>query len=608
MCPLSVIRMRTPLVLVALFLTVSVASAQDRAYTPEQMSQYRVQIQQQLLGYKHGEFLYRNCDIFRKVQERRAEVALGWTIAEAAADIDVHDTNIVGDITRSSSDENETSIAINRNNPNLIVAGANDAAMYNVGMPIYCTSNAGQTWRTYRMPGLRVGTCVPGGDPILVAGPDSTMYYVYLIYDNDVLQGSPGISDLIVARSTNGKLWVHGRPVMNKTEPEATFEDKESMAVDLDPTSPHYGRIYLSWVHYNDNFGSQYLTVSWSDDKGDSWSAPKYISDSTGYFSVLRVGANGTVFISSSSTEGNNAHWFMVSHDGGQSFQPHLVTEYIEYPINVDARPSLKGDHGFRAFPYTSFDVDRATNALYLTYGTWDDDSYAAVYATKSSDDGRTWQTPTRIGSQDASQVDHFLPWVTFDQVRRRANVAFYSSEDDPENLLLRFNYVDFDSLSTVHPLGNDTFDPLTVTRGGLPFIGDYVGADSYNGYFAAAWTENRKSHTDGDVYAFVRSPITTTRSVQQINAISYSVSDAYPSPSVDGKISFNVESPTPLHLVVNVYDAIGRSVHTEAASIDAGDRTITLHLPTSITAGAYRVVFNSDGEALERSIVFGVQ
>jgi hypothetical protein len=298
----------------------------------------------------------------------------------------------------------------------------------------------------------------------------------------------------------------------------------------------------------------------------------------------------------------------MVSHDGGQSFQKRLVTPYTEYPINIDARPSLKGDHGFRAFPYTTFDVDRMTNTLYLTYGTYDDDSYAAIYATKSTNDGVTWQTPARIGSQDFSQVDHFLPWVTFDQVKRRANVAFYSSEDDPENLMLRFNYVDFDSLSTVRPLGNDTFDPLSLTRGGLPFIGDYVGADSYNGYFAAAWTENRKSHSDGDVYAFVRSPISATRSVQKINATSYSVSDAYPSPAIDRSVSFRITTASPIHVSISVIDAVGRTVSSQTSSIDAGDHPLTLSLPSTLSAGVYRVLFNADGEVLERPVLIGVR
>jgi hypothetical protein len=592
---------------VALISLAFVANAQIRRSEPEQHQAFRAQIEKQLAGYKHGDFLYQRCEIFQKIQERRAAAALGAIEDIQPMDIGVSDTSIVGDITRSSSDENETSIALSRWNPNIAVAGANDAAMYNIGMPIYFTSNAGSTWRTYRMPALKIGTCMPGGDPMLTAGPDSMLYYAYLIYDNEALSGGPGTSDIIVARSSNGKIWTHGRPVMNKQEPETTFEDKEAITVDLDTTSPYYGRIYLSWVHYDDGFGSQYLTVAWSSDQGESWSAPVTLSDSTGYFSSVKVGRNGVVFISSSSTNFNFLHSMLVSYDGGETFQSHSVAEFSEYPQNIDARSSLKGDRGFRAFPYTSFDVDRETNKLYMTYGTWED-SYAAIMATTSIDDGRNWATPIMIGSEGLTEVDHFLPWVSFDQVRHRASVAFYSSESDPDNnILLGFNSVDFDSLSSVKSLSADNFNPLSLTRGGLPFIGDYVGADAHNGYYAAAWTQNRKGHSDGDVFAFVRSPNTLVRSVRQINSISYCVAEAYPSPSLDGKVNFTVTSVLPSRMSIRILDLLGRTVVEQSQQLAVGSENLTLTL-SSLPAGSYRALFDLDGEATVRTLVIGAR
>jgi hypothetical protein len=199
------------------------------------------------------------------------------------------------------------------------------------------------------------------------------------------------------------------------------------------------------------------------------------------------------------------------------------------------------------------------------------------------------------------------LPWVTFDQVRHRASIAFYSSEEDPSNRMMRFSCADFDSVSTVHPLGLNAFNPLSLTKNGAAFIGDYVGADAYNGYYAAAWTENRKGHNDGDVFAYIRSPNGTTRSVEPINQLSYSIGDAYPQPSLAGNVSFNVTTSEPKRCTVTVYDLLGNRMTSLETMLEPGNESLSLPF-SQLAPACYHVVFNCNGEAIERPIQIGVR
>ena len=72
-------------------------------------------------------------------------------------------------------------------------------------------------------------------------------------------------------------------------------DDRESGAVDNNPSSPYYGREYLSWNNFAVGGGA--LQVISSDNGGTSWTSPVTINGAFIRNVQISVGPDGTVFI-----------------------------------------------------------------------------------------------------------------------------------------------------------------------------------------------------------------------------------------------------------------------------------------------------------------------
>src|SRR5207237_3650348 len=112
-----------------------------------------------------------------------------------------------------------------------------------------------------------------------------------------------------------------GSPVMGNSDLASSLEDKETIAADCDPKSPHYGRLYVVWSHYRDIHLNDTVDhfIAFSDDQGMTWFTPTPYSTAYGYFAQVHVGKGGTVFIASSQLDratDTYEHGFSVSHDG----------------------------------------------------------------------------------------------------------------------------------------------------------------------------------------------------------------------------------------------------------------------------------------------------
>src|SRR5207245_5723507 len=145
--------------------------------------------------------------------------------------------------------QNETPIAVDPNNPNRLLAGANEPRHALAACGIYASSDGGATWND-----VGEGTTVPpgavaGGDPATAFGPDGTAYHVCLGFTPLTNSTSPTV--IFVSRSTELKTLQPARTVIatvsGGTEPGAgCFNDKEIIAVDARRASRHRGRLYVS--------------------------------------------------------------------------------------------------------------------------------------------------------------------------------------------------------------------------------------------------------------------------------------------------------------------------------------------------------------------------
>ncbi|MEI8134945.1 MAG: T9SS type A sorting domain-containing protein [bacterium] len=573
-------------------------------------------IEAELAKSPSDRYLYNHADAFNRVIQLRALRALGidppTAIGEATNEIlavPPADTGVTVDATKSSTaEQNETSIAINRANPKIIVAGANDSRMYSSGMPAYVTSDKGKTWSTKFIPIPKTDDLgalfpLPLGDPAIVADDSGYFYYAYLAMDQNYKY-----NNLIVATSKDGKTWVNGGYIVAPDQ-VGGFEDKEQIAVDLNPNSPHHGRVYVAWRHLDGQTGEDICKIASSDDRGKTWSSIVDVFPGTTLFSSLRTGKNGEVILTYSvptSSSGEGDHVLALSKDGGKHFGVKAVRNFNDYPINAYGRDGLKGDSSFRAYPYISQDVELTTDKIHLVYGSYetlDNVNYAAIlYYVSSTDLGKTWTAPLPVGLANPAHstlaVDRFNPWVSVNQRTGEAFVTYYSSEDDSdENVLVAMYRQKLTATMKEYPtmIGDRVFDPrLVKQKGSAPFLGDYIGSDAFDTVFVAAWTENRKGGSDGDVFVYISTPKPSGSTVNVVDEPTVVHSSAIwlappsPNPASGGSISVRFYIPRPSVVTLELVSIDGSIVKKIAGEYrETGSYSESMPV-TGLTSGTY--------------------
>ncbi len=315
------------------------------------------------------------------------------------------------------SPDNEIAIAVDPENPLHLVAGSNDyfyrfnnstgARQVYVPTGFFTSFDGGATWLDGQIP-TRSGN--GAGDPApAFDGKHDVALMAQL--ENTGGQGGPFVSqgDVSVSRSTDGGLtWSEPATVMMGTGTgigpanQAVFWDKEFITVDNYPSSPHYGRAYVTATRFlNGLFGSYAespIYLSYSDDGGLTWSTPKEISGSHAsctfqsapgggatdcdedQFSIPAVASDGTLYVHFANFQ-NASAWeqnfdfdsqIMVvkSTDGGVTFGAPVPAVQLEdgasdMPFSVIRRQTIWG-HQIRWAPYGNISVN-PTNPLDLT-------------------------------------------------------------------------------------------------------------------------------------------------------------------------------------------------------------------------------------------------
>ncbi|MDP4221448.1 MAG: T9SS type A sorting domain-containing protein [Bacteroidota bacterium] len=591
---------------------------------------YRAAIEAEISHSARDRYLFDHADAYSRLVGVRAMRRLGFDMTDPHAvvpeieNVDLSDSGVAKNITRNASDQNETTIAISRTNEKIIVAGANDTRMYFSGMAAYTTVDQGKNWKTYFLPqppDVDFSAFQAYGDPAIAVDDSGFFYYAYLAGD-----ASFQFDNLIVATSEDGKTWQNGSYIV-PTEDIGGFEDKEHITVDKNPGSPFYGRIYVVWVHFEDaTSNSGGARLAWSDDKGNTWSNIYSVTDHLIEFAEVKTAGAGEVILTFSTNDdgsGMGDHQIYISKDGGQSFSGSTIAKYSNYPINDFSRPGLKGYDGFRCFPYVAEDIDLSTNVIHLVYGSWNSDASdngaASLYYVQSKNFGATWSVPKAVGIANplhsSLAVDRFCPWVSVNQKTGDAFVVYYSSEDDSDNNQLTAVYrTRLTEAMTEYPhvIGDRIFDPTLIrqTNGAPPFIGDYIGSDAIDTVYAAAWTENRISASDGDIFAYVGTPKPSSNPISDVsrpvvlNSTQAWISPPSPNPVIGQTLHLSYYIPSASEVELAIYSNLGAKVLSLfTGKIDPGTYTKQFGL-ASLPSGRYIVRLSGDKFVTERSLV----
>lgn len=225
-------------------------------------------------------------------------------------------------------------------------------------------------------------------------------------------------------------------------------DDKEIMAIDNDPASPFYGRIYIVWTDFGS--GSRIYSIH-SSDAGATWSSQLGLSGAgeSNQGAWPTIAPNGDVYVtwlkwlSPGFPTGNVEIPVVRSTNGGLSYQalPAATTNRAN-PRDAAAtsacgRPAIKGNIRLLPSPQIVF----RNGYLHATY-SYDPDGFNTgdvidVYYRRYDPQNGTWDAEVRV-NDDSTLTDQYQPTLSVGDAGQVA-IGYYSRQLDAANLLLDY-------------------------------------------------------------------------------------------------------------------------------------------------------------------------
>lgn len=420
--------------------------------------------------------------------------------------------------------QNESAIAVNPTNPLNLIASAVD---YRDGSStwVYHSTDGGLTWQNTNLGKVKSGWA-SSNDPSVSFDHEGRGFLCYGGF-NRVGNSQFGENGVFVSVTTDaGSTWNPKHvPVIIHTgqqTADSAFEDKYYVHADTSSTSPYRGRLYIPWKRIINTDTSTQIVISFSTDRGLTWSVPTNVSDRFANssndptfgqsFPLARTAPNGNVHVVwNSGTE--SAIRYARSSDGGTSWtQPAIIHTYrsfgekIEIGKQVNSR--VKGVVRAEAYPTLVIDNTGGLRNGWM-YLCWAADNYPNVYFSRSTDNGTSWSSP-RIVHSDTTN-DQFWPWIALDPTNGDIAVTYFDSRDDSENILVN-SYVSYSSDGGSNWIDRRVGDGINDLRKnpfeGNTFAGDYSGCDFYRGRIYPSWVDMRNvspsNRSDNDVFTSV--------------------------------------------------------------------------------------------------------
>jgi hypothetical protein len=330
--------------------------------------------------------------------------------------------------------QNETSIAVDPNNPLRIVAGLNDyvtrawtcsiggtpcSALGDGYSGTYFSNDGGSTWCCVGTDPSDLGTLIPGvnrlaggiydagGDPAVAFDSRGKVYYAGLGFNRTTTGSTVAVNKGTFDQS--GHLTWSAPTFINQTTSPSTLNDKEWIAVDSHSASPFRDRVYVTWTRFifNAHTGAYVqspIAFAYSTNGGATFSSPELIAGNVlyGQGSHPTVGPDGTLYVfwdGSTRLAALDSIYMVKSTDGGVTWSKPVAVSQL-----VDIIPAA--NTGFRVNSYPSADV-APDGTLYVTWSSLMSDAtgrlcpartnkgcHATVLYAKSSDRGVTWTAP----------------------------------------------------------------------------------------------------------------------------------------------------------------------------------------------------------------------
>jgi hypothetical protein len=430
--------------------------------------------------------------------------------------------------------QNETSVAYNTDNPLIAVAAANDYV--SGGVAVMRTSDGGRTWKTTRISPQFVPTrdfCT-GGDPSIAY---SRRDQAFLLSQLCFFRTNPASEVQVYKSGDNGKTWTPGRQsavaVTNFDEgtgqvDDSVFYDKEQLTIDNTPTSPHYGRLYVTYTkfHYRpDGFGDFCpIQAAWTDfvptfnPALTVFSHTPVVPDdpkanglgrSANQSSQPVAAPDGTLYVSYVGEDCNTGldhHLYLQrSKDGGRTFRTQAFR--IDKPGQFHDNPDpgdLLPNKAFRAPLAPSLDLNVATGTLTYAYADYSNGAVSGsdIALSRSTDGGRTWSDKQVISQRSNGEPalnDQFFVGLDSDPTGNLHAVWLDNRRDPANHNIDTCQALSVDDGRTWKDfrISTESWDPDRGFFQSGAFIGDYIGLAAASNVIYPIWPDGRASAID---------------------------------------------------------------------------------------------------------------
>src|SRR6516164_2395728 len=341
--------------------------------------------------------------LFEAIKNALAPLAYG------ASDVNL----VTGTETSPNVTQSETFTASNPDNPNQIVVAYNDsrgrnASPINISGASVSTDGGNTFARLTNASGQSPFSNTLGDPVILYNRPTGTWFTVWL----DASCGAQGLGGYKSTTPSSANSWTHFC-IHNNSQ-----DDRESGWADSNPTSPFYGRMYVSWNDFNVGGGA--LFVRYSTDNGLTWTNARQITSGTPFIRNVQITgdlATGDVYIAGMNEGGggfphNDSNLFFRSTDGGSTF-----TNTYTGPGFPGPGDSTCSSNSYFATMFSGYwrhegwgepaALNHVVHYVYAQQGPGSDKG--DIYYIRSTDSGVTFSAPFKLNT-DATTLPQWQP------------------------------------------------------------------------------------------------------------------------------------------------------------------------------------------------------